>query len=300
MGLQPQIGGDGISSHLDGGLPPRVFSTPSFRPERRTAQEIVHEMPFARLASIAGYKGWTIRFEERFPGGHLGTERESRIVVTGAGTELTSQAFSGVRNSVFEILAADQILQQLPAAGQGGPVEGSVFSSGRFGARLLGVCRSLDLPCPRVALVSGNPEQLRLYLSQCFMPIGKEMFQSSGNGRSLTEAYGSAAGKLLKNSHVGALLRVGSETDPTTALVGGARRAGIAKPQFLLHTLLQPIGVAVELSLPGSDPRRFLGHADTLQHAREVAASRAYYWLSHRTREIRRAVREAPPGATEH
>ncbi len=299
MGLRQERGVHGGSASQEGGLPPGALVSARLPGEGRSVQEIVGAMPLARLASIAGCKGWTLRLEERFPGGRLGPEREAVMTLTGPGMELKSRAFAGVRPVVFETLAADQILRQLPAAGQGGPVEGGVFSA-QFGHRLLGICASLQLPRPRVELVSGNPEQLRMHLSQCFMVVRGVVVQGSGSGRSLSDAYRSAASKLLADTQVQSAIRVGSETDPTTALVGAARRAGLPKPQFLLHAVLQPIGVAVVLAVPGSEPLRFLGHADTLQHAREVAASRAYYWVSHHTKSIRRAAREAAQGSTEH
>jgi hypothetical protein len=266
----------------------------------RFIREVMADMPIARLASIGGYKGWHIRFEERFPNRVIGPGRELLLTVSGPGFEVRSEPIQHRDPRVAEALLARQVLGRLEDGGHGSPVRGQIFTRESKGHALLSLCASLDFERPRIEIVKGNPERLRQFISQCYLQLPGEVLQSSGFGYSIRESCQSASSKMLSNPTVKKNLSFRPMSDPSTVLVGAVLRAGLPKPEFLIHTTIEPVGVACVLTTPGKEPLRFLGHADSLNNAREVAASRAYEWIVHRLKALRREAAARNGGGAEH
>ena len=287
--------GHGGHRALTGEVPPALPRVPPM-----SLDQILHDLPVARLASIGGYKGWQIRVEERFPDGQMGDARAWRMIVRGQGFELETN-WGRFANRVFgEAVLAHQMLQKIADAGLGVPVPGSLFAEQEISPRFLALVRRLNLPKPRVELVMGNMEQLRTFTAECYAQLPQGRAHDTGSGPSVREACQAASQRVLSLAEVRSQLSLRESSDASSTLVSALLRANCAKPQFLVHHTVDPIGVACVLDIPGREPRRFLGHADTYVHAREVAASRAFHWLDHALRRAQHHARPRPAGGNEY
>ena len=292
-------GGARHSSPLGVGHPPPSVALP--RAPVESLQSILASFPVARLASVCGYKGWQIQFEERFPDGHLGDPRAVRLTVRGPDLQLQKDGTRFASRDIAEAVLAHQILRAIEAGGLGASVPPELFADQQASARLSQWVDELGLPRPRAELVMGDKERLRTFTAQCYVVLNGAVIESLGVGRSIRDACQSAAQRMIERPDLRAQLSLVEDSDPSSVLVSSLRRSGHPPAQLLVHHSIDPVGVACVLPIPGRpEPLRFLGHADSYAHAREVCAARAGFWISHRVRELRQKLHRHGSGSSEH
>jgi len=268
-----------------GGDAPCLPATTFIRPTPR----VLETAPFSRLVSLCGFQRYGLRFEEHFLNGSPGPGRATVLTATGPGFEIRSdKVVHDGDPRVARAFAAHQVIEVIERKGYGRALPPHVFGVRSQPHRLRQLCREANLEAPRFETLSTERPTTPNVVAQCFITLDGRTLQTSGLGYSVREAFRAASQKMLDKPETRGKLHPRPVDDATTTLVGALLRGRYPRPEFLLHYIPHPVVAAAVLELPGREPLKFLGHADTVRNAEAVAANRAATFLLNRLRTQQR------------